>query len=143
MQEGGTALRNMGVKVPGSRRRQDSVGRDLAQCDGFNNNPISQAGGSRLGAGGRKMLTLGAASPGLPLALDHCCLVSGPVSSPPPHLPRPWLLLVAVLHLPLILGEGLWLSPSLSFETFAYDVFPVNQDRGIGVGMSQRFQNRI
>lgn len=67
-------MRNMGVKVPGSRRRQDSVGRDLAQCDGFNNNPISQAGGSRLGAGGRKMLTLGAASPGLPLALDRCCL---------------------------------------------------------------------
>lgn len=84
MQEGGTALRNMGVKVLGSRRRQDSVGRDLAQCDGFNNNPISQAGGSRLGAGGRKMLTLGAASPGLPLALDRCCLVSGPVSSPAP-----------------------------------------------------------
>lgn len=84
MQEGGTALRNMGVKVPGSRRRQDSVGRDLAQCDGFNNDPISQAGGFRLGAGGRKMLIFGAASPGFPLARDRCCLVSGPVSSLPP-----------------------------------------------------------
>lgn len=33
----GPALESRGVKVPDSQRRQGSVGRDLAQCDGPNN----------------------------------------------------------------------------------------------------------
>lgn len=82
MQEGGTASKYMGVKVPGSRRRQDSVGGALAQCDGFNND--THLAGWWLQARAGKMLILGAAAPELPLALDRCCLVSGAVSSLPP-----------------------------------------------------------
>lgn len=106
-QAGRTCLGEQGGQVPGSQRRRGTVGRDLAPCDGFSNNHISQAGCSRLRAG-RKTHARGPASlhkaPTVPCSLLH---VLGPVTFlPPPQASAALSICPHLLHLQPTLGEG-------------------------------------